>query len=51
MKMSELQALIAPSILASDFSRVGAECSRMIRKEGADWLHLGPLSELSLLFR
>ncbi len=31
--------VIAPSVLASDFSRVGDECRRAITA-GADWLHL-----------
>jgi ribulose-phosphate 3-epimerase len=31
--------IIAPSVLASDFSQLGAECARM-EKAGADWLHL-----------
>src|SRR5436190_23850356 len=30
---------IAASVLAADFRRLGAECSRM-EKAGADWLHL-----------
>ena len=31
--------IIAPSVLAADWSRLGEECSRAIRA-GADWLHL-----------
>ena len=31
--------LIAPSILSSDFSRLGEEIS-LIDKAGADWIHL-----------
>jgi ribulose-phosphate 3-epimerase len=31
--------VIAPSLLAADFSRIGAEVTRAIRS-GADWLHL-----------
>jgi len=31
--------IIAPSILASDFSRLGDEC-RAVEKAGADWLHV-----------
>lgn len=34
-----LQAIIAPSVLASDFGQLTAECTRMI-KNGADWLHM-----------
>ena len=31
---------IAPSVLASDFGQLSAECTRII-KDGADWLHMG----------
>jgi ribulose-phosphate 3-epimerase len=31
--------VIAPSILASDFSKLGDECNRMINA-GADYLHV-----------
>ena len=31
--------LIAPSILASDFSRLGEQI-QMITQAGADWIHL-----------
>lgn len=31
--------MIAPSILSSDFARLGEECSRMLEC-GADWLHV-----------
>src|ERR1700733_7578722 len=31
--------IIAPSLLASNFARLGAEAAR-INKSGADWLHL-----------
>ena len=31
--------IIAPSILASDFSRLGEEC-RAVEAAGADWLHV-----------
>ncbi|KAG7099170.1 hypothetical protein E1B28_001041 [Marasmius oreades] len=34
------QAIISPSVLASDFGQLTAECKRMI-KDGADWLHMG----------
>jgi len=33
------RAIIAPSVLASDFGQLTAECKRMIDK-GADWLHM-----------
>ncbi|KAF8328226.1 Ribulose-phosphate 3-epimerase [Cantharellus anzutake] len=33
-------AIIAPSVLASDFGQLSAECKRMI-KNGAEWLHMG----------
>lgn len=34
------RAIIAPSVLASDFGQLTAECQRMI-KNGAEWLHMG----------
>ncbi|TEB35156.1 Ribulose-phosphate 3-epimerase [Coprinellus micaceus] len=34
-----LQAIISPSVLASDFGQLTAECHRMI-KGGAQWLHM-----------
>ncbi|KAF8507580.1 Ribulose-phosphate 3-epimerase [Hysterangium stoloniferum] len=34
------QAIISPSVLASDFGQLTAECKRMI-KGGAEWLHMG----------
>jgi hypothetical protein len=34
--------IIAPSVLASDFGQLTAECKRMI-KGGAEWLHMGTL--------
>jgi ribulose-phosphate 3-epimerase len=37
--MSQKPVLIAPSILASDFSRLGEEVAA-IDKAGADWIHL-----------
>ena len=38
--MSSFRALkIAPSILAADFAKLGAEC-RAIERNGADWIHL-----------
>lgn len=36
---SHLDRVIAPSLLAADFSRIGEEVSRAIHS-GADWLHL-----------
>jgi ribulose-phosphate 3-epimerase len=37
--MNSKPIIVAPSVLASDFSKLGAECGR-IEKAGADWLHL-----------
>lgn len=34
------RAIISPSVLASDFGQLSAECKRMI-KGGAEWLHMG----------
>jgi len=34
------RAIISPSVLASDFGQLTAECERMI-KNGAEWLHMG----------
>ena len=34
------RAIISPSVLASDFGQLSAECKRMI-KNGAEWLHMG----------
>ncbi|KAI5809140.1 Ribulose-phosphate 3-epimerase-like protein [Peziza echinospora] len=34
------KAIIAPSILASDFGKLHHECSRIVKEEGADWLHI-----------
>lgn len=36
------EAKIAPSVLASDFGKLAAECTRII-KDGADWLHMGEI--------
>ncbi|PPQ70999.1 hypothetical protein CVT26_014261 [Gymnopilus dilepis] len=33
------RAIISPSVLASDFGQLTAECKRMI-KDGAEWLHM-----------
>jgi ribulose-phosphate 3-epimerase len=37
--MNSKPIIVAPSVLASDFNNLGAECVRM-EKAGADWLHL-----------
>ncbi|PSR75883.1 hypothetical protein PHLCEN_2v8797 [Hermanssonia centrifuga] len=37
------KAIISPSVLASDFGQLTAECKRMI-KGGAEWLHMGQFS-------
>ncbi|WP_367717563.1 ribulose-phosphate 3-epimerase [Nitratireductor sp. GISD-1A_MAKvit] len=37
--MTERKTLIAPSILASDFSRLGEEVESVVRA-GADWIHI-----------
>lgn len=37
------RAIISPSVLASDFGQLTAECKRMI-KGGAEWLHMGVFS-------
>ena len=34
------RAIISPSVLASDFGQLTAECKRMIIN-GAEWLHMG----------
>lgn len=34
-----MKAVISPSILSADFSRLGEECENM-KKAGADWLHI-----------
>ncbi len=33
------KVLVAPSVLASDFSKVGSECQQ-VERAGADWIHL-----------
>lgn len=38
-RKSHLDRVIAPSLLAADFSRIGAETTRAIQS-GADWIHL-----------
>ena len=38
-KKTHLDRLIAPSLLAADFSKIGAEVHRAIQS-GADWMHL-----------
>ena len=42
-------AIIAPSVLASDFGQLTAECKRMI-VGGAQWLHMGNSSTLHMAF-
>ena len=42
-------AIIAPSVLASDFGQLTAECKRMIIG-GAQWLHMGNSSTLHMAF-
>lgn len=42
------RAIISPSVLASDFGQLTAECNRMI-KGGAEWLHMGMLRQISRL--
>jgi ribulose-phosphate 3-epimerase len=37
--MNSKPIIVAPSVLASNFSQLGADCLRM-EKAGADWLHL-----------
>lgn len=44
--MAGPSAKIAPSVLASDFGKLAAECTRMI-KDGADWLHMGMCVEMA----
>lgn len=37
------KAIISPSVLASDFGQLSAECKRMM-DGGAEWLHMGTCS-------
>src|SRR2546423_13617587 len=37
--MNSKPTIVAPSVLACDFLRVGEECAR-VERAGADWLHL-----------
>lgn len=39
------RAIISPSVLASDFGQLTAECKRMILG-GAEWLHMGKFPDL-----
>lgn len=39
------RAIISPSVLASDFGQLSAECKRMI-KGGAEWLHMGTSTDM-----
>ncbi|KAI0687766.1 Ribulose-phosphate 3-epimerase [Cytidiella melzeri] len=43
------RAIISPSVLASDFGQLTAECKRMI-KGGAEWLHMGNSCNLTSHF-
>jgi hypothetical protein len=43
MAGSQPEAIIAPSVLASDFGQLTAECKRVL-SQGADWLHMGKFS-------
>jgi pentose-5-phosphate-3-epimerase len=43
------RAIISPSVLASDFGQLTAECKRMI-KGGAEWLHMGEHIHIDLFF-
>lgn len=36
---SKVPAIVSPSVLAADFTKLGSECKRVI-EAGADWLHL-----------
>ena len=44
-----VKAIVAPSVLASDFGSLTAECKRVI-KDGAEWLHMGKSPPFSFLF-
>jgi hypothetical protein len=44
------RAIISPSVLASDFGQLTAECKRMI-KGGAEWLHMGKRALLTACYR
>lgn len=44
------RAIISPSVLASDFGQLTAECKRMI-KGGAEWLHMGMSRSTHLFLR
>lgn len=35
-----MKAIIAPSMLSSDFARLAEESEDIMKKNGADWLHL-----------
>lgn len=43
--MAELKAIIAPSVLASDFGQLTCECQRMV-KDGADWVRVSAYRDL-----
>ena len=37
--VSKVPAIVSPSVLAADFTKLGAECEKVIRA-GAEWIHL-----------
>ena len=39
VKMPRLRAIIAPSMLSSDFANLATEASSIV-EQGADWLHM-----------
>ena len=48
IKMKHRPLLISPSILAADFSKLGAEVSAA-DKAGADWIHIDVMNDFSSL--
>ena len=43
------KAIISPSVLASDFGQLSAECKRMM-DGGAEWLHMGVYTRALLIY-